>query len=75
MTMYEVFSHFQFAGRGGGNWRYAKNGLFKRVRNLARGCAEGYIRLRESLQWPLLKHTSADPVIVKSETNSNDKMI
>ena len=36
-----------------------RTGYIKRVRNLARGCAEGYIRLRESLQWPLLKHTSA----------------
>lgn len=32
-----------------------RTGYIGRVRNLARSCAESYIKLRESLQWPLLK--------------------
>ena len=32
-----------------------RTGYIGRVRNLARSCAEGYIKLREALQWPLLK--------------------
>ena len=32
-----------------------RTGYIGRVRNLARSCAEGYIKLRETLQWPLLK--------------------
>ncbi len=32
-----------------------RTGYIGRVRNLSRGCAEGYIKLREALQWPLLK--------------------
>ena len=30
----------------------------ERVRNLARACAEGYLRLRENLGWPMLKRSS-----------------
>ncbi|HJW85350.1 MAG TPA: glycine--tRNA ligase subunit alpha [Candidatus Brocadiaceae bacterium] len=32
-----------------------RTGYIGRVRNLARSCAESYIKLREALQWPLLK--------------------
>ncbi len=32
-----------------------RTGYIGRVRNLSRSCAEGYIKLREALQWPLLK--------------------
>lgn len=32
-----------------------RTGYIGRVRNLARSCAESYIKLRETLQWPLLK--------------------
>ncbi|OHB94066.1 MAG: glycine--tRNA ligase subunit alpha [Planctomycetes bacterium RIFCSPHIGHO2_12_FULL_52_36] len=30
----------------------------ERVRNLARACAEGYLKLRENLGWPMLKRSS-----------------
>ncbi len=39
-----------------------RTGYIGRVRNLARRCAEGYVKLRESLNWPLLKDKS---VLVK----------
>ena len=32
-----------------------RTGYIARVRNLARRCAEGYVQLREALNWPLLK--------------------
>ncbi|HHT9130761.1 MAG TPA: glycine--tRNA ligase subunit alpha [Candidatus Brocadiaceae bacterium] len=32
-----------------------RTGYIGRVRNLARCCAEGYVKLREALHWPLLK--------------------
>ncbi|GAB61593.1 MAG: glycine--tRNA ligase subunit alpha [Candidatus Jettenia sp.] len=32
-----------------------RTGYIGRVRNLARRCAESYVRLRETLHWPLLK--------------------
>lgn len=32
-----------------------RTGYIGRVRNLARRCAEGYVKLREALNWPLLK--------------------
>ncbi|MDR4507265.1 MAG: glycine--tRNA ligase subunit alpha [Candidatus Brocadiaceae bacterium] len=32
-----------------------RTGYIGKVRNLARRCAEGYVELRESLHWPLLK--------------------
>jgi glycyl-tRNA synthetase alpha chain len=35
-----------------------RTGYIGRVRNLARYCAEGYVRLREALHWPLLRENS-----------------
>lgn len=32
-----------------------RTGYIARVRNMARGCAEGYLKMREELGWPLLK--------------------
>ncbi len=32
-----------------------RTGYIARVRNMARGCAEGYLKMREGLGWPLLK--------------------
>lgn len=33
-----------------------RTGYIARVRNMARGCAEGYLKMREELGWPLLKN-------------------
>jgi glycyl-tRNA synthetase alpha chain len=35
-----------------------RTGYIGRVRNLARRCAENYVELRKTLQWPLLKEKS-----------------
>ncbi|MGR3309984.1 MAG: glycine--tRNA ligase subunit alpha [Candidatus Brocadiales bacterium] len=32
-----------------------RTGYIARVRNMARGCAEGYLKMRKKLGWPLLK--------------------
>ncbi|MBM4053518.1 MAG: glycine--tRNA ligase subunit alpha [Planctomycetes bacterium] len=40
-----------------------RTGYIKRVRNLARGCAESYIQMRESLHWPLLKNSSSSAAV------------
>lgn len=39
-----------------------RTGYIGRVRNLARRCAESYVRLREALHWPLLKDETLTPV-------------
>ncbi|MDG6006385.1 glycine--tRNA ligase subunit alpha [Candidatus Brocadia sapporoensis] len=39
-----------------------RTGYIGRVRNLARHCAESYVRLREALHWPLLKDETLTPV-------------
>ncbi|TVM03011.1 MAG: glycine--tRNA ligase subunit alpha [Candidatus Brocadia sp. WS118] len=38
-----------------------RTGYIGRVRNLARRCAESYVRLREALHWPLLKDRTLVP--------------
>lgn len=39
-----------------------RTGYIGRVRNLARRCAEGYVKLREALNWPLLKEKPATAI-------------